>query len=256
MSGNTPSHRATIAVAVALAAVTLAGCQQPQTTSAPQKRATQPTPAAKAAATTATTANGAPGTGGARSARPRGAAGEAGGEAAEASAGSPASTGAPVNAARGAPPGTNPNTAALAREDSISIAAAAAENVFVRARAVLVERIQFESKSAELRLPERNMLDEKAALLKANGDVRLRIDGHIDAQEKGKGKETTPLALQRANAVLKYLVSRGIDAGRLEAAASGEANPRCTEQSEYCWSQNRRVELTIAAGGEKIRPAK
>jgi len=118
----------------------------------------------------------------------------------------------------------------------------------VRARAELVESILFAANSAELRLPERNMLDRKVALLKANPNVHLKIDGKVDEKEKGADKGKAPLGMQRANAALKYLVSKGIDAGRLDVAATDDTNPKCTTHEEWCWSQNRRVDFTITAG--------
>src|SRR5216684_3367018 len=43
-----------------------------------------------------------------------------------------------------------------------------------------------------------------------------------------------------ANAAMGYLVSRGIEAGRITMISYGKERPVCTEHDEACWSKNRR----------------
>ncbi len=37
-----------------------------------------------------------------------------------------------------------------------------------------------------------------------------------------------------------YLVSRGVEAGRITLISYGKERPVCTEHNEACWSKNRR----------------
>ena len=49
--------------------------------------------------------------------------------------------------------------------------------------------------------------------------------------------------LSRANAVKQMLQLLGARADQIEAVSFGEEKPRCTQQAESCWSQNRRGDI-------------
>ena len=51
------------------------------------------------------------------------------------------------------------------------------------------------------------------------------------------------LGEKRANTVKNYLNALGVDTSRLVTRSKGENEPRCMNQTEDCWSKNRRVEL-------------
>jgi outer membrane protein OmpA-like peptidoglycan-associated protein len=140
--------------------------------------------------------------------------------------------------------------------DSTRIAAEEKKNIEIRTRAELVAPITFESKSVELRLPERTMLDHKAAILKANAAVRMRIDGNVDEKEAASDKDKLALGMQRAVAAQKYLTEHGVEASRIDVTSSGAGHPICQDHFEWCWSQNRRNEFTIVAGGEHLSPGR
>jgi peptidoglycan-associated lipoprotein len=82
--------------------------------------------------------------------------------------------------------------------------------------------------------------------LTANPGIRLRISGHADS--RGSDEYNLALGQRRASAAKRYLTDRGIDAGRIDVTSRGEESPTCTEESEGCWSQNRRGEFEIVAG--------
>jgi peptidoglycan-associated lipoprotein len=42
-----------------------------------------------------------------------------------------------------------------------------------------------------------------------------------------------------------YLVSRGIDAGRISVVSLGEEQPMCQEHNESCWMKNRRAHFMV-----------
>jgi peptidoglycan-associated lipoprotein len=47
-------------------------------------------------------------------------------------------------------------------------------------------------------------------------------------------------------------VDHGVEASRIDIASVGEERPICSEQNESCWSQNRRDEFVIVAGGDSL----
>jgi len=143
---------------------------------------------------------------------------------------------------------------AKAAADSARVVAEQKQNTTNRAKAILVAPVLFAFDEAVLRVPERTMLDRKAALLAANHEIRLRIVGNTD--EQGSDEYNLALGMRRAAAAQQYLADHGIDSTRLELTSSGEEHPVCHDHDEWCWSQNRRDEFVIVAGGDRIIAAR
>src|SRR5437773_1896100 len=61
------------------------------------------------------------------------------------------------------------------------------------------------------------------------------------------------LGNRRATAAKQYLVSHGIDAGRIETVSYGEERPIAQGHDETAWAQNRRDEFEILSGGDALR---
>jgi len=68
---------------------------------------------------------------------------------------------------------------------------------------------------------------------------RATIEGHCD--ERGTRDYNIALGERRANAAKNYLVSLGIDAGRLATVSHGKERPVALGSNEQAWSQNRRA---------------
>jgi len=88
----------------------------------------------------------------------------------------------------------------------------------------------------------KTLLKGNADWLLAHRDVRLRIEGTTD--ERGTDQYNLALGERRAQAVKQYLVSLGVEAGRMETISYGEEKQYCKESNESCWSQNRRAHFT------------
>jgi peptidoglycan-associated lipoprotein len=93
-------------------------------------------------------------------------------------------------------------------------------------------------------------LDRKVAILKANPEVRLQITGATD--NRGSDAFNQALGNRRANAVKKYLVEKGIDAGRLDEKSTGEKTPLDAGKGEVAWAQNRRAEFVIVSADKPL----
>jgi peptidoglycan-associated lipoprotein len=110
--------------------------------------------------------------------------------------------------------------------------------------------IFFDFDRADLRGDARDTLRSNADWLKSNPSARVEIEGHCD--ERGTNEYNLALGAKRAQAAKDYLVSLGINGERLSTISYGEEIPVCREQTESCWSQNRRARFVIIPGG---RPA-
>ncbi|MEM9428205.1 MAG: OmpA family protein [Pseudomonadota bacterium] len=96
-------------------------------------------------------------------------------------------------------------------------------------RAAAPDMINFAFDSAELDAEARAILDQQAAWISANPQIRFRVYGHTDLV--GSNAYNQRLGLRRARAAVNYLVARGAPRSRLEAVASfGETRPLINTQ--------------------------
>ena len=103
--------------------------------------------------------------------------------------------------------------------------------------------VYFDFDRYEVRAGDKGMLDENAKWLKSNQSALLLIEGHAD--ERGTNEYNLALGERRAKATRDYLVSVGIDAGRITVISYGEERPTCTEKTEGCWAKNRRAHFLV-----------
>ncbi len=101
----------------------------------------------------------------------------------------------------------------------------------------------FETGSAELSEEGIAVLDEAAALLLSGPDVLIRVVGHTDSV--GGRQSNQILSEERAQAVVDYLVSQGVDASQLIASGFGETKPIADNTTEEGRAQNRRIEFVV-----------
>jgi peptidoglycan-associated lipoprotein len=140
--------------------------------------------------------------------------------------------------------------AAAAAADSTRRAADAARAAEADARTQLLAPVHFDFDQAEIRAEDQANLGRKAAIIVANPALRIHIDGNTD--ERGSDEYNLALGMRRAGAVREYLANHGVDASRVTIASNGEERRVCQGHDESCWSQNRRDEFSIAAGGGRI----
>ncbi len=118
-------------------------------------------------------------------------------------------------------------------------------------RGMIAAMIHFDFDKSVLRGDDIGTLDQKVAVLQANPDLRIRISGHCD--ERGSDEYNLALGNRRATAAKQYLVSHGIDGGRIETSSYGEERPLAQGHDEGAWAQNRRDEFEIIGGGDVLR---
>lgn len=110
--------------------------------------------------------------------------------------------------------------------------------------ATLVLRdVVFETGRADLKPGAAERLRPLATYLQANPNVRVRIDGHTDAQ--GSDAYNQSLSDRRATTVRAALATMGVGGARIEAVGHGESQPVADNRTAAGRQQNRRVEVTL-----------
>lgn len=106
---------------------------------------------------------------------------------------------------------------------------------------VAVYGIHFDTGKATIQPDSENILSEIAKLLQQNADLKLRVEGHTDTQ--GSAAANQILSEKRAQAVVVWLTTHNVPAGRLSAKGLGQTQPVADNSSEDGRAKNRRVEL-------------
>lgn len=108
---------------------------------------------------------------------------------------------------------------------------------------ISLKGVNFATNSATLTPGSTAVLDEAGATLARRGDVRVEVAGHTD--NRGSAARNRTLSQQRAEAVMRYLVSKGASAANLTARGYGPDSPVADNKTEAGRAANRRVELRI-----------
>jgi peptidoglycan-associated lipoprotein len=134
-----------------------------------------------------------------------------------------------------------------ARADSLAAVARTTDEV----KAMVATMIHFDfDKSAVRPGEDTQTLDQKFAILQANPGLNIEIVGNCD--ERGSDEYNLALGNRRALAAKQYLVSRGVSADRITTRSLGEESPIAQGHDEASWSQNRRDEFNVTAGGDAL----
>jgi outer membrane protein OmpA-like peptidoglycan-associated protein len=108
----------------------------------------------------------------------------------------------------------------------------------------ILDVVYFALDKAVIQSRSNRLLDQVANVLKAHPEIsNLSIEGHTDDQ--GKPAYNKDLSQRRADAVMAYLVKRGVDAGRLQAIGYGQDQPIADNVTKVGRAKNRRVEFKI-----------
>jgi OmpA-OmpF porin, OOP family len=106
---------------------------------------------------------------------------------------------------------------------------------------VSTQGILFDTGSDVIKPHSTPTLEEITSMLKDHADLKLVIEGHTD--NVGDAAANQVLSEKRAAAVKAYIVSKGIDASRLESKGLGATKPKVANDTAEGRQTNRRVEL-------------
>ncbi len=103
--------------------------------------------------------------------------------------------------------------------------------------------IYFDFDKSNIREDQKPRMEKDAAILKANPDLVVKIEGNTD--ERDTYEYNLALGERRALAVKDYLIKLGIPADRLETISYGEERPADPGHNEAAWAKNRRADFRI-----------
>jgi outer membrane protein OmpA-like peptidoglycan-associated protein len=102
--------------------------------------------------------------------------------------------------------------------------------------------VEFDTAKATIRTDSFARLDTVVEYLTHKPSSRIEISGHTD--NVGNPKANKTLSRKRAEACRDYLVSKGVDAKRIEAVGYGDEKPIAANSTEEGRQKNRRIEAT------------
>jgi outer membrane protein OmpA-like peptidoglycan-associated protein/tetratricopeptide (TPR) repeat protein len=108
---------------------------------------------------------------------------------------------------------------------------------------VVLKNIFFDVDQYVLKDESKIELDKLVSFLKANATLTIEVSGHTD--NTGNKQKNLDLSLNRAKAVMNYLVQQGIVNNRLTAKGYADDQPIADNKTDAGRKQNRRTEFKI-----------
>jgi peptidoglycan-associated lipoprotein len=105
--------------------------------------------------------------------------------------------------------------------------------------------IYFEFDSSDVAEQDREFVVAHAAILAANPNLKVSIEGHGD--ERGSREYNIGLGEKRAQSVRQIMEIHGVLPAQMTTVSYGEEKPAVEGHDESAWSMNRRVELVYVA---------
>jgi outer membrane protein OmpA-like peptidoglycan-associated protein len=102
--------------------------------------------------------------------------------------------------------------------------------------------LHFDLGSAAIRAQDEALLDQASRLYRDGNPIVMIVAGSADTV--GSPDRNLALSQQRAEAVLRALMARGIPAGRFQLVAKGETELAVATEDNVPEQRNRRVEIT------------
>ncbi len=110
----------------------------------------------------------------------------------------------------------------------------------------ILEKVNFKTGKATIMKDSFDLLDQVANVFIQYPRIKkVQVEGHTD--DRGSAKSNKKLSQRRADAVVKYLVAKGVEPGRLVAVGFGEDKPVADNGTPDGRALNRRVEFNILA---------
>ena len=113
----------------------------------------------------------------------------------------------------------------------------------VGVRVIEMNAVRFDEGSSAISADYAPELNRVINLMRAMPWVTTLVIGHAD--QSGTSSLNLELSQARANAVIDYLISRGISPDRLSGQGVGDREPLTTQATTAAWALNRRTEFVF-----------
>lgn len=107
----------------------------------------------------------------------------------------------------------------------------------------LITPIEFDTAKHTLRPKSKQILKEVAAILRANPDVRIQVDGHADW--RGSTDYNYGLSIRREREAMNFLVQNGAGFTQVNSYHYSELQPIASNKTAEGMQRNRRVQLEV-----------
>ncbi len=107
----------------------------------------------------------------------------------------------------------------------------------------VLSKVKFDFDKFDIKPQYAPYLDEVLVVLRNNPGLKIVVEGHTDSE--GEDEYNNKLSQKRADTVMDYFVSKGIDASRLSAVGYGETRPAASNDTPEGMADNRRIELGV-----------
>ena len=120
-----------------------------------------------------------------------------------------------------------------------------ASAVDVAAQTITDGVVYFDFDKYDVKPEYREMLRQKAELMRQYPSIRVRIEGNCDA--RGTQEYNLALGERRARAAYEYLVMLGVNPDQMEMISFGKERPAVEGTGPAVWAKNRRDDFRVIA---------
>ncbi len=139
---------------------------------------------------------------------------------------------------------SNTDTEELSGEEIVVIEGTDANEMTLGALESRLNSVHFAFDKFSISPEMQDIIDTNSQLVKSDAkNYSVKLEGNCD--EWGSDEYNYALGLKRANAVKSSMIRDGVSADRITMVSYGESNPTCTDKTEACWAQNRRVDFKL-----------
>lgn len=135
------------------------------------------------------------------------------------------------------------DVAEVAADDSVNMQDEEAYGVSLIADGSSLEPVYFALNEYTLSKEAIATVEKNAETIKVKGVTKITVEGNCD--DRGTISYNIALGDKRAKEVKDYYVKLGIPADAISTVSYGEEKPSCTDQTEECWSKNRRSDTVL-----------
>ena len=146
-------------------------------------------------------------------------------------------TGADVDSASASEYSSEEEKSGISVTDNLDEKIKSNEEILIEELVEVGDRVFFDYDESRFKSEGVETLKRQARFLLNNKDLTVRIEGHCDL--RGTREYNLALGERRAFSVKSFLVSLGVEEGRISVISYGKEKPQSLGDNEASWAQNR-----------------